>query len=113
MKKIIKLTENDLHTIVENAVKRILKEAPTKPNILTNDLSAEDYIQAWEDMWKNLIDGSTARRKGLNLQLYYLYKNDPYKIKTWFARHGMLQNILQKQYRNVNDNANDNEYGYV
>ena len=91
MKRIIRLTENDLHRIVKNAVKRIMKEdigaTNTLPNGLPDDLSDEQYIQAWDNMWTNWLMDNEARR-GLNIPLYRKYRGQPDKIKNWFIRFG-------------------------
>jgi len=54
MKKIIRLTEGDLHKIVKNSVKRIMKEA-------RNNRPLSDYANDITQQWRNSYRGDENR----------------------------------------------------
>ena len=99
MKKVIKLTEGDLHRIIENSVKRILRESRRKSrmikegghlyhkdedgNVWTN--SKETYrgvpgsTYIWHGEWADpevLWDGVELNVNDIEEGLWYSYKDD-------------------------------------
>lgn len=78
MKNIIRLTENDLHNVIINSVRKILKEdvlgndwqANEEENVLNNYQPFDDQIQAYEDEGINQHDWGIKGEEGLDPTLY-------------------------------------------
>lgn len=72
-KKMIRLTEGDLH-------------------------SEELYNRAWENLWSQF----DKNRKSINWAVYERYKGNPDAIKRWFERWGIDVNEYLNEARNIN-----------
>ena len=66
MKKVIRLTENDLHRIVRNSVSRILRET-----------SLDEYEKGDEWMGQVFRDNENERTTDFNYEEWWRRKEDP------------------------------------
>lgn len=79
MKRKVKLTEGDLHRIVKESIKRVLKENDAI------EYSPEEICLAWEKLWERI--NQTNSPDLINTNVYYKYKDNPEGIKNWFDRY--------------------------
>ncbi len=84
MKKIVRLTESDLHRIVKESVKRVLRE----DNINGYEDGGELFNTAWDNFWSQF----DQNRQSINWDVYEMYKGNPEKIKQWFEKHNIDYN---------------------
>ncbi len=121
-KQVLKLTESDLHNIIKESVKNILKEVYLEPSkdeyndgyTYTGTIGGEDadwygdgsdLKQAWLIFWRNL-KASSKSPQTINWGVYEKYKNDPMAIADCFERYGI-------EYRDLLDDAGKNlDYKY-
>lgn len=70
-KKLIRITENDLHRIIKNSVNRVINEMSTPKQIeLMKKLKGGDYDPSFDNLpvpeASKLIDGELSKRRGGN-----------------------------------------------
>lgn len=75
MKKIIRLTENDLHRLVKNTLKKIIRESSNEPVDITEGLiysiwdSNYDFDR-WEDGWHREVDFANEAGESYIFDIY-------------------------------------------
>ena len=87
MKNIIKLTEQDLRGIVENTVKKILKEAENGWWVVDTSEAQEAYELAVQEMGEETINSAIVRCLGnetLAQCLAYIFRQ--YDFREWQSR---------------------------
>lgn len=95
MKKIIRLTENDLHRIIENSVKRIIKESYYDETQLESD--NEDINKLGDEYWSDHEDRKKAEKYP------YLYKKDGKEIRSAKEIEKYMNNRSKGGYNRVAD----------
>ena len=87
MKKIIRLTESDLHNIVKESAKRIIKEAESGGWIVDTTEAQEAYNLAVQEMGEETINSAIVRCLGdeaLAQCLAYIFRQ--YDFRQWQSR---------------------------
>lgn len=87
MKKIIRLTESDLHNIVKESVNRILKEAEDGGWVVDSSEAQEAYDLAAQEMGEETINSAIVRCLGnetLAQCLAYIFRQ--YDFREWQSR---------------------------
>ena len=84
-KKLIRLTEGDLHRIVKESVNRILKEEYDKYGIWHSDAS----INAMSKAFSNYVKGSDVLEKGVKV-----LRGEINPEATYFEEFGVYRNSL-------------------
>ncbi len=88
MKNIIKLTEQDLRGIVENTVKKILKEAEDGGWVVDSSEAQEAYNLAVQEMGEETINSAIVRCLGdetLAQCLAYIFRQ--YDFRQWKSKY--------------------------
>ena len=88
MKNIIKLTEQDLRGIVENTVKKILKEAENGGWVVDSSEAQEAYNLAVQEMGEETINSAIVRCLGdetLAQCLAYIFRQ--YDFRQWKSKY--------------------------
>lgn len=88
MKNIIKLTEQDLRGIVENTVKKILKEAEDGGWVVDSSEAQEAYDLAVQEMGEETINSAIVRCLGdetLAQCLAYIFRQ--YDFRQWKSKY--------------------------
>ena len=88
MKNIIKLTEQDLRGIVENTVKKVLKEAENGGWVVDSSEAQEAYNLAVQEMGEDTINSAIVRCLGdetLAQCLSYIFRQ--YDFRQWESRY--------------------------
>jgi histone H3/H4 len=88
MKNIIKLTEQDLRGIVENTVKKILKEAESGGWVVDSSEAQEAYNLAVQEMGEETINSAIVRCLGdetLAQCLAYIFRQ--YDFRQWKSKY--------------------------
>jgi hypothetical protein len=88
MKNIIKLTEQDLRGIVENTVKKVLKEAESGGWVVDSSEAQEAYNLAVQEMGEETINSAIVRCLGdetLAQCLAYIFRQ--YDFKQWKSKY--------------------------
>lgn len=88
MKNIIKLTEQDLRGIVENTVKKILKEAEDGGWVVDSSEAQEAYNLAVKEMGEETINSAIVRCLGnetLAQCLAYIFRQ--YDFRQWKSKY--------------------------
>ena len=88
MKNIIKLTEQDLRGIVENTVKKVLKEAENGGWVVDSSEAQEAYNLAVQEMGEETINSAIVRCLGdetLAQCLAYIFRQ--YDFRQWKSRY--------------------------
>lgn len=75
MKKIIRLTENDLHSIVKNTLKKVIKESNNEPLDITESFisaifDAQYYWETFDEGWHREIDVYNELGETFTFDLY-------------------------------------------
>ena len=86
-KKLIRLTENDLHNLVEESVNRILKEAESGGWVVDTTEAQEAYNLAVQEMGEETINSAIVRSLGdetLAQCLAYIFRQ--YDFRQWQSR---------------------------
>ena len=76
-KKLMRLTESDLHKIVKESVNRILKEGESEGWVVESEQAQDAYNLACDEMGKEYVDASIVRCLGDNTLsdcLAYLFR---------------------------------------
>lgn len=107
MKKIIRLTENDLHKIVRNSVKRILKENDEQ-HIFYDPSDGDDEKEEWEEAGLNIYDFSMVRDREIadfhfSREGYVIYYDGQEFGEVWYDDESRC-------YRGVSDDDMFNGY---
>ena len=87
MKKVIRLTENDIHKIVKKSVNKILKEAESFGWVVDSSEAQEAYNMAVEHMGEEEINKAIVRSLGnetLAQCLAFIFRN--YDFREWDNR---------------------------
>ena len=87
MKNIIKLTEQDLRGIVENTVKKILKEAENGGWVVDSSEAQEAYNLAVQEMGEDTINSAIIRvlsDETLAQCLAYIFRQ--YDFRQWKSK---------------------------
>ena len=90
MKKQIRLTESDIHEIVEESVKRILKEAENGGWVVDTTEAQEAYNMAAEEFGNEELNAAIVRCMGdevLAQCLAYIFRQ--YDFRKWQSRFEM------------------------
>lgn len=88
MKNIIKLTEQDLRGIVENTVKKILKEAESGGWVVDSSEAQEAYNLAVKEMGEDTINSAIIRvlsDETLAQCLAYIFRQ--YDFRQWKSKY--------------------------
>jgi hypothetical protein len=88
MKNIIKLTEQDLRGIVENTVKKVLKEAESGGWVVDSSEAQEAYNLAVQEMGEETINSAIVRCLGdetLAQCLAYIFRQ--YDFRQWKSKY--------------------------
>ena len=88
MKNIIKLTEQDLRGIVENTVKKILKEAESGGWVVDSSEAQEAYNLAVQEMGEETINSAIIRvlnDETLAQCLAYIFRQ--YDFRQWKSKY--------------------------
>jgi histone H3/H4 len=88
MKNVIKLTEQDLRGIVENTVKKILKEAENGGWVVDSSEAQEAYNLAVQEMGEDTINSAIVRCLGdetLAQCLAYIFRQ--YDFRQWKSKY--------------------------
>lgn len=88
MKNVIKLTEQDLRGIVENTVKKILKEAEDGGWVVDSSEAQEAYNLAVQEMGEETINSAIVRCLGdetLAQCLAYIFRQ--YDFRQWKSKY--------------------------
>jgi hypothetical protein len=88
MKNIIKLTEQDLRGIVENTVKKVLKEAENGGWVVDSSEAQEAYDLAVQEMGEETINSAIVRCLGdeaLAQCLAYIFRQ--YDFRQWKSKY--------------------------
>lgn len=88
MKNIIKLTEQDLRGIVENTVKKILKEAENGGWVVDSSEAQEAYNLAAQEMGEDTINSAIIRvlsDETLAQCLAYIFRQ--YDFRQWKSKY--------------------------
>jgi len=88
MKNIIKLTEQDLRGIVENTVKKILKEVENGGWVVDSSEAQEAYNLAVQEMGEDTINSAIVRCLGdetLAQCLAYIFRQ--YDFRQWKSKY--------------------------
>jgi len=88
MKNIIKLTEQDLRGIVENTVKKVLKEAESGGWVVDSSEAQEAYNLAVQEMGEDTINSAIVRCLGdetLAQCLAYIFRQ--YDFRQWKSKY--------------------------
>lgn len=88
MKNIIKLTEQDLRGIVENTVKKVLKEAEDGGWVVDSSEAQEAYNLAVKEMGEETINSAIVRCLGnetLAQCLAYIFRQ--YDFRQWKSKY--------------------------
>jgi hypothetical protein len=88
MKNIIKLTEQDLRGIVENTVKKVLKEAENGGWVVDSSEAQEAYNLAVQEMGEDTINSAIVRCLGdetLAQCLAYIFRQ--YDFRQWKSKY--------------------------
>ena len=88
MKNIIKLTEQDLRGIVENTVKKVLKEAENGGWVVDSSEAQEAYNLAVQEMGEETINSAIVRSLGdevLAQCLAYIFRQ--YDFRQWKSKY--------------------------
>jgi hypothetical protein len=88
MKNIIKLTEQDLRGIVENTVKKVLKEAENGGWVVDSSEAQEAYNLAVQEMGEETINSAIVRCLGdetLAQCLAYIFRQ--YDFRQWKSKY--------------------------
>lgn len=88
MKKVIRLTEQDLRRIVEESAKRIIKEAESGGWVVDSSEAQEAYDLAVQEMGEETINSAIVRCLGdetLAQCLAYIFRQ--YDFKQWQSRY--------------------------
>jgi len=88
MKNIIKLTEQDLRGIVENTVKKVLKEAESGGWVVDSSEAQEAYNLAVQEMGEETINSAIVRCLGdetLAQCLAYIFRQ--YDFSQWKSKY--------------------------
>ena len=86
-KKLIRLTESDLHNLVEKSVNRILKEAENGGWVVDTTEAQEAYNLAVQEMGEETINSAIVRSLGdatLAQCLAYIFRQ--YDFRQWQSR---------------------------
>lgn len=75
MKKIIRLTENDLHSIVKNTLSKVIKESNNEPIDITEGVISSIWdsnydFDRWEDGWHREVDFANEAGESYILDIY-------------------------------------------
>lgn len=75
MKKIIRLTENDLHSIVKNTLSKVIKESNNEPIDITEGLISSIWdsnydFDRWEDGWHREVDFANEAGESYIFDIY-------------------------------------------
>jgi len=90
MKKIVRLTEQDLHRIVKRSVNKILKESSSRRR---KPLREGHSNSQWLERWNNLIDILTPQ--GMLSELWNCLNSDQIEeYIEWIARNNDLENEI-------------------
>lgn len=87
MKKVIRLTESDIHNIVKESVNKILKEAENGGWIIDSSEAQEAYNMAVNSMGEEEINRAIVRCLGdeaLSQCLAYIFRQ--YDFREWSNR---------------------------
>lgn len=108
MKKIIRLTENDLHNIVKKSVYKILKENDGRHIFYEPNGDGDDEKEEWEEAGLSIYDFSMVRDREVadfhfSKEGYIIYYNDEEFGEVWY------ENSLGC-YRGVSDDDMFNGY---
>ena len=88
MKNIIKLTEQDLRGIVENTVKKVLKEAESGGWVVDSSEAQEAYNLAVQEMGEDTINSAIIRvlsDETLAQCLAYIFRQ--YDFRQWKSKY--------------------------
>ena len=88
MKNIIKLTEHDLRGIVENTVKKVLKEAENGGWVVDSSEAQEAYNLAVQEMGEDTINSAIIRvlsDETLAQCLAYIFRQ--YDFRQWKSKY--------------------------
>jgi hypothetical protein len=88
MKNIIKLTEQDLRGIVENTVKKVLKEAENGGWVVDSSEAQEAYNLAVQEMGEDTINSAIIRvlsDETLAQCLAYIFRQ--YDFRQWKSKY--------------------------
>ena len=88
MKKVIRLTEQDLRRIVNESAKRIIKEAESGGWVVDSSEAQEAYNLAVQEMGEETINSAIVRFLGdetLAQCLAYIFRQ--YDFKQWQSRY--------------------------
>ena len=88
MKKVIRLTEQDLRRIVKESAKRIIKEAESGGWVVDSSEAQEAYNLAVQEMGEETINSAIVRCLGdetLAQCLAYIFRQ--YDFKQWQSRY--------------------------
>lgn len=88
MKNVIKLTEQDLRGIVENTVKKILKEAENGGWVVDSSEAQEAYNLAVQEMGEDTINSAIIRvlsDETLAQCLAYIFRQ--YDFRQWKSKY--------------------------
>ena len=88
MKNAIKLTEQDLRGIVENTVKKVLKEAENGGWVVDSSEAQEAYNLAVQEMGEETINSAIVRCLGdetLAQCLAYIFRQ--YDFRQWKSKY--------------------------
>ena len=88
MKNIIKLTEQDLRGIVENTIKKVLKEAESGGWVVDSSEAQEAYNLAVQEMGEETINSAIVRCLGdetLAQCLAYIFRQ--YDFRQWKSKY--------------------------
>ena len=88
MKKLIRLTEKDLHRIVKESAKRVIKEAESGGWVVDSSEAQKAYELADKDMGEETINSAIVRSLGdevLAQCLAYIFRQ--YDFRQWQSRY--------------------------
>lgn len=88
MKKLIRLTEKDLHRIVKESTKRVIKEAENGGWVVDTTEAQEAYNLAVQKMGEETINSAIVRSLGdetLAQCLAYIFRE--YDFRQWQSRY--------------------------
>lgn len=75
MKKIIRLTENDLHRLIKNTLSKVIKESNNEPIDITEGVISSIWdsnydFDRWEDGWHREVDFANEAGESYILDIY-------------------------------------------
>lgn len=88
MKKLIRLTEKDLHRIVKESAKRVIKEAESGGWVVDSSEAQKAYELAVKEMGEETINSAIVRSLGdevLAQCLAYIFRQ--YDFRQWQSRY--------------------------